>query len=218
MARKSQITLLIYWLFFSVNSAAVNIELKDSDGQPFAGAVVEIFHPDFKLPVAPTGDQQPAEMQQINRQFKPLILIVPQNSQVLFPNSDSVKHHVYSFSKAKRFQLRLYKDQIPDPITFDKEGVVAIGCNIHDWMSGYIYVAKSRYVKQTNTNGVATFDLPEGDYTYRIWHPRFHQKDSDQVSQLSVSSGNAASPVIFQLSKSLYPEITQDADEFSDYD
>ncbi|TQV72372.1 methylamine utilization protein [Aliikangiella marina] len=195
--------------------ASTELTVVDTAGEPFSGAVVEIFHPNFNVVSASTD--KPAVMEQVNQQFKPLILIVRQNSQVIFPNSDSVKHHVYSFSKAKRFQLRLYKEQIPDPITFDKDGVVAIGCNIHDWMSGFIYVAKSKFVKQTNQQGKVTFELPPGNYTYQVWHPRFNEADIGVVQNLDITSKQDSANVTFKLTESLYPNITQDADEFGDY-
>ena len=80
---------------------------------------------------------------QINLEFVPHVKPVVVGSPVYFPNKDDVRHHVYSFSPAKRFELPLYSGTPAAPVVFDRPGIVAIGCNIHDWMLGYIYVAET---------------------------------------------------------------------------
>ena len=107
-------------------------------------------------------------MTQKNRQFTPHILVVEKNSQVEFPNADSIMHHVYSFSKSKTFELKLYREQPQDPITFEQTGVVELGCNIHDWMLGYIVVVDSPYYAITNEQGGASFDIPNGAYKLNV--------------------------------------------------
>ena len=111
-------------------------------------AVVEIGQANtaFK-PTNPSVKKLPvAVMDQVNKQFLPELLIVQQGQLVNFPNSDNIRHNVYSFSSAKSFQLKLYSGQPKEPIIFDTQGVVVLGCNIHDSMVGYIYVAKSEQV------------------------------------------------------------------------
>ena len=83
---------------------------------------------------------------QINLEFVPHVKPVVVGSPVYFPNKDDVRHHVYSFSPAKRFELPLYSGTPAAPVVFDRPGIVAIGCNIHDWMLGYIYVAETPYL------------------------------------------------------------------------
>ena len=91
---------------------------------------------------------------------------------VTFPNRDSVRHQVYSFSPAKRFELPLYTG-VPQAVVFDKPGVVVLGCNIHDWMVGYVYVSESPYFAKTNADGKAVLaDLPPRSYVVRVWHPQ----------------------------------------------
>jgi hypothetical protein len=94
-------------------------------------------------------------------------------SPVYFPNKDDVRHHVYSFSAAKRFELPLYVGTPAEPVVFDRPGIVTIGCNIHDWMIGYIYVAETPYFARSGGDGQARLDnLPAGRYVLRVWHPR----------------------------------------------
>ena len=110
-------------------------------------------------------------MLQVNRQFSPFILPVPLNVPVEFPNRDNTAHHVYSFAPTGTFELPLYKGDSPRPISFTKPGVVPIGCNIHDWMIGYIYVVESPYYTQLSGSSATFDDLPAGGYEISIWHP-----------------------------------------------
>jgi hypothetical protein len=92
---------------------------------------------------------------------------------VRFPNHDNIRHQVYSFSPAKRFELPLYAGVPAEPVVFDKPGVIVLGCNIHDWMIGYIYVSESPYFARTGKNGKALLaELPPRAYTVRVWHPQ----------------------------------------------
>lgn len=111
------------------------------------------------------------EMEQRNRQFDPFILPVPVNVPVAFPNRDDTAHHVYSFSPVGSFELPLYKGESPRTITFSRSGVVPLGCNIHDWMIGYIYVVDAPWYAQLSHGSARFNDLPDGTYEVSIWHP-----------------------------------------------
>jgi plastocyanin len=115
---------------------------------------------------------RPAVMDQNILAFLPRVLVVAAGTSVEFPNNDSVSHQVYSFSAAKRFQLPLYKGQVHPPITFERPGIVVLGCNIHDAMVGYIYVTDTPYFGSTEAGGSLHLKgLPAGDYRVAIWSP-----------------------------------------------
>lgn len=159
-----------------------------------------------------------AIMDQVNRQFSPYILAVQKGQRVSFPNSDSIKHHVYSFSRPKVFELELFKNRRAQSMLFDKSGVVELGCNIHDWMLGYIYVVDTPYFAQTNADGIVSIDAPDGDYTLRVWHPRIQDQDIEKKRPVTLTGDKE---VTITLSETLAPgkdEFGTDADEFSDYD
>lgn len=117
------------------SAATLEVAAYQADGRPVADAVVTLRGPAD----APQGVLK-ADMDQRGQRFAPHVLAVHTGTQVRFPNSDNIRHQVYSFSAAKRFELRLYEGTPTDPLLFDKPGVVVLGCNIHDWMLGYIYV------------------------------------------------------------------------------
>lgn len=136
-----------------------------ADGKPLKDAVVSL---DGALSGASPA---PAIMDQIHMQFEPRVLAVRTGSQVTFPNSDDIRHQVYSFSPAKRFELRLYHGTPSDPVIFDKPGLVVLGCNIHDNMVGYIYVTDAPRVGVSDAQGRVAFDVPAGTYSVTLWHP-----------------------------------------------
>lgn len=152
----------------TASAAPVAIDVRSSDGKPLAGAVVTLEMPGVAAP-APHG---PYSVEQRNIAFEPHILIVPVGATVGFPNRDKVRHHVYSFSKPKKFDLKLYGREDTRTVTFDKPGVVSLGCNIHDAMSGFVFVSATPFALQTDAAGRAALpNVPAGKATVRVWHP-----------------------------------------------
>jgi hypothetical protein len=100
------------------------------------------------------------------------LTVVPVGADVSFPNLDPTKHHVYSFSPAKKFELKLFAKDQSRIVHFDKPGVVALGCNIHDQMSAFIVVTDSAWTARTNSQGIASFsDAPNAPARLTLWHP-----------------------------------------------
>ncbi|HKB90366.1 MAG TPA: hypothetical protein VKC60_07590 [Opitutaceae bacterium] len=119
-----------------------------------------------------TPPSEPVSVGQQGEEFQPYVTPVVVNTRVFFPNRDSVQHQVYSLSKAKRFEIPLYRGE-SEAIIFDQPGVVTLGCNIHDWMVAYIVVLGSPYFGKSGSNGAATIvHLPAGHYRLEVWHPR----------------------------------------------
>ncbi|WP_423835223.1 methylamine utilization protein [Stutzerimonas stutzeri] len=137
----------------------------DAQGRPVAGVV---------LSVAGQAQRKPAPvaiMDQLDKQFVPAVLAVATGTAVSFPNSDDIRHQVYSFSPAKRFELRLYEGTPSAPVGFDHPGLVVLGCNIHDWMLGYIYVTDDPWFGVSDAQGLINLDAPAGQYPATLWHP-----------------------------------------------
>jgi plastocyanin len=156
-------------------------------------------------------------MDQIDTQFSPHILVIQKNSKVLFPNSDSIKHHVYSFSSAKTFELQLYKELKTQPLLFSESGVVELGCNVHDWMLGYVYVVETPFFAKTNIEGNVVIDVPDGEYQLTVWHPRIQDELSALTRDLSIPIQSA---ITVRLQKPLLVDLNQyeqESGEFSDY-
>ena len=153
-------------------AADLSVSVRSPAGAPVADAVVMVY-PAGGVPVgAQFHPDAPLRMVQQNLQFAPFVLVVPVGASVAFPNLDRVRHHVYSFSPAKRFELKLYGRDDTRSVQFDKSGVVALGCNIHDSMVAFIRVVDTPYAAKTGADGVAVLhDLPAGGAQLRVWRP-----------------------------------------------
>lgn len=149
---------------------------------------VFLFTPQFELNQSQMPSYQPAIMNQVDKQFVPHVLVVPSGTEVTFPNADNLFHHVYSFSPTKQFELKLYKEFTAQPLRFEKAGIVDIGCNIHDWMLGYIVVSDSPYFGKTNEQGQTDIVLPVGEYQVSFWHPQVDGEQAFSTRSVSVSS------------------------------
>jgi len=159
----------------SINAGTLMTTFTDDEGNPIKDAVIEILSP--QQPIPEDWDYS-AIMDQVDKEFVNNVVIVVKGSQVYFPNSDDIQHHVYSFSDNKAFELPLYSGNEANPVLFEEPGVTVVGCNIHDWMLGYIYVGESHLMATSNTEGKALItDLPAGDYKFRIWHERARRRD-----------------------------------------
>ncbi len=184
-------SLLITWLSAPCGAHAgteLTIGLRTADRQPVAGAVATATRLDG--PVRSAGPRKPAVMDQVNKAFVPQILVVEAGTPVEFPNSDTVSHQVYSFSPARRFQLPLYRGEVHSPIVFDQPGVVVLGCNIHDTMVGYIFVADTPHAARTGAEGEVQFeDLPAGRYRVQVWSPAITDEARALSKEVEVGAG-----------------------------
>lgn len=154
----------------TVHAATLTIGVRGADGKPLDGAVLIVDTP--IRPPTPIRFPWAYVMAQQNISFRPHVLIVPVGATVVFPNRDAIRHHVYSFSRPKKFELKLYGRDETRSVTFDKPGLVALGCNIHDMMSGFIWVVDTPFAAQTDAGGkVVIGGVPAGNVTLRLWHP-----------------------------------------------
>jgi len=179
-------TRLLAPLLFCVNAIAANIEatVLSPAGKPVEDAAV-VMEP---VVGANPKRQRTVTIEQRDREFIPYVTIVQTGTMVEFPNHDAFKHHIYSFSPAKVFEIKLYADKPSQPVLFDKAGEVALGCNIHDWMEAYVLVVNSAYFAKTGSGGRAIIrDVPAGRYRLRVWHPR--QKAEAPLRDVEVRSG-----------------------------
>ncbi len=166
----------------------LTVSVRSATGEPVADAVVIAVPVDLSglAPLRPRAEQ----LDQIDKEFVPRVKPVLVGSTVAFPNKDSVRHHVYSFSQAKRFELPLYAGVPSQPVLFDRAGVVVLGCNIHDWMVGYVYVSESPWFAKTGVDGRATLtDMPARRYVVRVWHPELEADEQSTRREIEIGAG-----------------------------
>jgi len=174
-------------------AAPVTVQVLGPDGRPVVGAVVTLSVPG----TAPPPVRGPYAVAQRDIQFSPRLVIVPVGATVTFPNLDKVRHHVYSFSKSKKFELKLFGRDDSRSVTFDKPGAVALGCNIHDTMNGIVFVTASPYTAVTGADGRVRMNVNGRSATASVWHPTIRAANNT-LSQ-GVSIGEAGLSTTLQL-------------------
>lgn len=177
-------------LSIGANAAAVRVQVADQLGAPVMDAVVYAVPVSGKLPATkPVG----AVIDQIKRQFVPLVSVAQTGAAITFPNKDNIEHDVYSFSPAKHFELNLYHGIPAKPVVFDNPGLVVMGCNIHDTMVAYLLLVDTPYFAKTDANGRAEINnLPADNYKLMVWHYRVTDPNALPASQVSVGSDSSA--------------------------
>lgn len=181
-------------------AAELTLTIVDAQGLPVPHAVWSVTAVDGSQNTPPA----PGVIDQKGKQFVPHFIVVQQGAAVTFPNSDSIKHHVYSFSPGNEFELRLYKDQKPAPIVFNQLGVVELGCNIHDWMLGYIYVVDTPFFDYADQYGQVKMQLAEGKYRLSVWHPRIAKGEPVLAQELMLQG---ATEYRHQFSLPMRPDV-----------
>jgi plastocyanin len=159
--------LLAMLLADTLLAGAVTVNVTTRSGASAEDTVI-VFDP---LDAAPAPSHDAASIDQINRKFVPHVTVVRTGTAITFPNSDRIRHQVYSFSPAKTFALKLYAGSPKTPVDFDQSGLVVLGCNIHDAMVAFVGVVDSPYFAKTTDTGIAAMNLPAGRYRMRAWHP-----------------------------------------------
>lgn len=120
----------------------------------------------------PAKPKREISIEQVNKEFVPIVSIAQSGALVNFPNRDAIRHHVYSFSPAKTFEIKLYSGIPSKPVAFDKPGEVVLGCNIHDNMIAYVLVVDTPFFAKADSQGRAVLDgLPAGEYEVHMWYP-----------------------------------------------
>jgi plastocyanin len=202
------VALLVPLMSSRAGAAALEIRVLSDDGKPVAGTVLTMR---ATQPERASAAPVKAVMDQQQRSFVPHVLIVPLNSTVSFPNSDSVSHQVYSFSPAKKFQLPLYHGSPNPPVQFDRAGVVTLGCNIHDAMRAYIFVVDGQYYGRSDAAGIWSIAAAEpGEYEVQVWHPLSRELQPFIEKTLTIQSGSSLQHITLQAAAPLRlrPEST----------
>lgn len=192
----------------AVSASGVAVQVTDASGKPLADVVLYIDGvAGAPAALAPKEAAREATIEQRGLKFVPMVSVIQTGTKVSFPNMDRVKHHIYSFSPAKKFDQKLYSGVAAAPQVFDKAGTVVLGCNIHDRMVAYVKVVETAYFARTDSAGVARIELPAaGKYTVSAWHHNMLGATAEQSAQ--VKAGDAPTPLTFKLA--MKPPATDD--------
>lgn len=170
-------------------AGTIEARVRDVAGNPAADAAV------YAVPLVPMPEARgrSVEIEQVEREFLPYVTVLQVGTAVTFPNRDPILHHVYSFSPAKSFEIKLYTGRSPQEVVFDKPGVVTLGCNIHDWMVAYVVAVPTPYFGKSDATGAVRLrDLPPGSYQLLAWHPQQRAALAAQPVMVEVSGTHPA--------------------------
>jgi len=184
---------LFIGLLISINTAAKSIDVQVNHYSTSAqhAVVVYLTPHDTKL-ILPHNSNELIINQQ-EKMFAPYIAVTQRGSQVAFENKDDITHHIYSVSGKNNFEFKIKSGEVKLSSTLHNVEEVAMGCNIHDWMSGYVLVVDTPYYQKTNQQGLAQFNVAHsGKYTLSVWHPQLDVKDSKIEQVIEVNLNNAS--------------------------
>lgn len=171
----------------------LNVVVKSDTGQPLANAVVQLNSP--AAAKAPKSGAAPAIVQR-DKAFHPQVTVITTGTAVNFPNEDNVRHHVYSFSPTKRFELKLYSGTPAAPVVFDKPGLVVLGCNIHDHMVAWVHVVDTPYHGTTDAQGrLSLTNVPNGRYQMQVWHQRMPPQAPVAPQAVEIGASDKTLPI-----------------------
>src|SRR5471030_537458 len=194
----------------SAGASGIAVQVQDQAGKLLPDVIV---YAEPESGAAPKPLKQ-GSIEQRGLKFVPLVTAVQTGSLVSFPNNDKVRHHIYSFSPAHKFDQKLYSGTTAAPQLFDKAGVVVLGCNIHDKMLAYVKVVDTPYFAKTDGAGAARIELPAaGRYVVHAWH--YNTAGGQTPEQvLTVKLGEALTTAVFKLP--MKPPSSDDAAPASD--
>ncbi|OZA12475.1 MAG: hypothetical protein B7X94_03825, partial [Hydrogenophilales bacterium 17-62-8] len=160
----------------SAHAVSLTLQVRDARGAAVEDAVVYLMsNQTHRMPVK----NATLRIDQVDKAFVPLVSVAQTGTRVSFPNKDNIRHHVYSFSSAKKFEIKLYADTPSQPVLFDKPGVVVMGCNIHDNMVAHLLLVDTPFYAKSDRQGNARIDdLPPGDYSLIAWYYMRPDKDA----------------------------------------
>ena len=177
----------------AASAAMLSVQVADATGKPVQDAAVYV---EAVSPTPGIGTKK-AEIEQKSRKFMPVMTIVQTGTEISFPNNDTVRHHVYSFSPAKPFELKLYSGTPGTPVLFDKPGTVIIGCNIHDQMVAYIQVVDTPHFGKTDQDGkVRIADLGPGKYRLKAWHYQLPPAAAPVETEITVARNDMTADLV----------------------
>ncbi len=194
----------------------LNVVVTDSNGKK-QDQVVIFLEPQSQLgkvskPVDIIIDQR-------DKEFIPFVTVVQKGTSIRFPNSDAIRHHVYSFSKQFNFQIPLYGNVEPKPIQFNTSGVIPLGCNIHDWMKAFVFVSETPYFSLSNKSGAAKVNnIPKGKYLAKLYHPSMKNWKSQPGKLIEINGNNVPTiQLVMKEKKKVFRSFRPPTGGFSSY-
>lgn len=198
-------------------AAEVIVHLSDGRGHPVNDAVVMLMPATAAVAKFPAGPPATYIINQHDESFIPYVQVLRPGDKVMFRNSDSTRHHVYSFAAIKTFEFVLRPGESSPALSMDQAGIAAVGCNIHDHMATYLFVSAVPAIAMSSHDGSATLGhLAPGRYTAHVWHPQLHPGHPEPIQNVTIVGDTDTVQLSFTLSLLPDPRMSMDR-EHLDY-
>lgn len=192
------------------------VTLVDSNNDPLPDMVV-YFQPldGMVLPVS----NKTVEIGQLDRAFTPYINVMQLGNSANFQNKDDITHHIYSPVGENKFSFKIRAGQSQRKDDFQQSGEVAMGCNIHDWMSGYLYIVDTPLFGKTDAQGRVSIAIEQqGKYQLVVWHPHLEVENHSVSQQIQwPESTQVMIKIPHKMGKNSEQKNEEDFDFLSDY-
>ncbi|WDD98586.1 hypothetical protein [Thalassomonas actiniarum] len=195
-------------LSLPLHALSLKVQVVDPADKPLENMVVYL---------EPLGGQQQGkttktvDIGQVNKTFTPYISVIQSGNAVRFYNQDDITHHIYSVTGSHKFSIKIRSGQEMLKQDFVETGEVVMGCNIHDWMSGYLLVLDTPYFDKTNSGGQLILDVAEpGQYRITVWHPQLQEKNNRLVQAFTLLENKS---IILKLNQMMAEIPQQQSDD-----
>jgi len=136
----------------------------------------------------PVGD---GTIDQKECHYTPYVQIIRAGGNLDVVNSDQILHNIHAYYKDTEtlFNLAQPMAGMKTPKKLEKAGPVHMRCDVHSWMSAWVFVASSPYYAVSAADGSFNLDgVPPGSYKIHAWHSKLGEKTAD----VTVSAGGKA--------------------------
>ncbi|GHF91877.1 hypothetical protein GCM10017161_19760 [Thalassotalea marina] len=188
------------------------VQVFDQTNKPIKD-IVAFAIPKFAIDSLPSNTSQ-VVIDQKDKKFAPYMTVIQKGQKLTFENKDDITHHIYSVSGENRFEFKLKTGETKQTQALIGVEEIAMGCNVHDWMSGFTLVVDTPYFGKTDDKGNLSFNnLKPGNYEISVWHPQLDAEQHIQSQYFEITQG--LNTLDFVLKKALLPIPTQQGqDEF----
>lgn len=210
------VLLLISLLAYNTYAVELKVSVNDHQNTPIKDIVIYL---ESNEGISLHKTKKTIEINQLNKSFAPYISVIQTGNEVRFHNQDDITHHIYSPIGDNKFEFKILSNQQQTMKEFTTAGEVAMGCNIHDWMSGHLLIVDTPYFDKTDNNGQASLTIKdEGDYQLTLWHPQMNEVNNRMTQRIKLDKNKK---IDVKLTHSMDPLPEQksedDFDFLSDY-
>lgn len=210
------ISLFFTFLLQSSLASALTVTVLDNSGKALSDIVV-YAQPLDNQPMGKTDKK--LVISQAKKSFTPYISVAQTGNSLEFNNQDDITHHIYSANDKRKFAFLIRPGQTVSQPKLKHQNEIVMGCNVHDWMSGYLLVLDTPYFNKTEKNGSSQLDIKDkGRYQITAWHPQLKESNHRISQQVNLSNTQTLTLKLTQPMDQIPEQKSEDGFDFlSDY-